>query len=704
LEKFAKGFFGSLFGDPAEVMNMTNATKKSLSELATFVTETSNSAAGMFRLSIINGEQFESTLLATVNTMQGLDEASRKVALLEIFKKLDVNAAPFIANLKTAKQEMMMLALLSSGALSQSIIDDLSATGSDAAMRHARAVYGLDQAYKNLFGTQQKINEEDAKNDGGPNGEGKLNALQERIKAIQNQTKAYIILRNAKIDEATATELSNDAEIASLVIANSKGKSLKYITGLVKEYKKALSDQAKAELQYMSGPNLFKAQLERSQAQANLREKLIDMQFAPQIKKENDALTVQEQKLKDINAQIEKVTRSQVEPIQAVIDSNNLALEKIALQEDSINEKYNKQIEALDKISSINQDIANIQRQRLSIADALTRGDISTAAQLMQDARAEQAQSAVGGQKDSLTATRDAAIAALGRNAIEKQNKELQLQINIIEATQLKTLEAQKQTIEDTITSINANITALNNQVTVAKEGALYSGKTKQDIDDLDELIAKATEAGIPFTAELLKQAGNAQALAAALASALATQKQLGSGATTIDEIKSGAKAGTITAETITPEQKAVVLQSIKDLNAKIQPQIKKLQSVIKGKALGGMVTKYMANGGAVGSDTVPAMLTPGEFIVNKAAAKAYGPMLSSINESKYPSMLGSNSGMSNLPINNISASVSDNSTAVYNYSLGFNINGTNSNPSDIARAVMTEIKRVDAQRIRGQR
>lgn len=42
----------------------------------------------MFRLSIINGEQFQSSLMATVNTMQGLDEASRKVALLEIFKNL----------------------------------------------------------------------------------------------------------------------------------------------------------------------------------------------------------------------------------------------------------------------------------------------------------------------------------------------------------------------------------------------------------------------------------------------------------------------------------------------------------------------------------------------------------------------------------------------------------------------------------------
>ena len=702
LQKFAKGFFGSLFGDPAEVMTMTDATKKSLSELATYVTETSNSAAGMFRLSIINGEQFESSLMATVNTMKGLDEASRRVALLEIFKKLDVNAAPFLQNLQTAKQQMMMIALLSSGVIGKDspIIKALSSKNSKV---RALGINGLTKAYQGLFGAMAKVNEEDKKNDiTGDNAKGKLNALQERIKAIKQQTQAYIILRNAKIDEATATELSNDAEIASLIIASSKGKSLKQIIALVKEYKKALADQTKAEFQYMSGPNLFQKQLERSQAQAALREKLIDMQFAPQIKKENDALAIQEKKLADINAQIEKVTRSQIEPIQAVIDSNNLALDKIALQEDAINQKYNTQIEALDKIASINQDIANIQRQRLSIADALTRGDISTAAQLMQDARAEQAQSAVSGQKDSLTATRDASIAALGRNAIEKQNKELQLQINIIESTQLKTLEAQKQTIEDTITSINSNITALNEQVRVIKEGALYSGRTKQDIDDLDDLIAKATAAGIPFTEQLLKQAGSAQALAAALASALASQKALGSGATTIAEIKAGVESGTITPQTITPEQKATIISSIQATTAKVKDAIAKLNN-ITGKNLGGMVTRYMANGGAVGSDTVPAMLTPGEFIVNKTATKAYKPLLERINESKYPSMLGS-SNASSIPVSNISTSVNDNSTAVYNYSLGFNISGANSSANDIARAVMTEIKNVDAQRIRGQR
>jgi TP901 family phage tail tape measure protein len=698
--KFIRGY-----GDAASetYVEFTNDAKKALSELGTFISETSKSSAGMFRLGIIDGKQFEASIYGVLETMNGLDEASRRVALLEIFKKLDINAAPFLANLQTAKQEMMLIALLSSGVLGKDS-PTLRALSSKDGKTKMRGINTLRILYENLFGAIAKVNEEDKKLDGGgATGAGKLNALQERIKAIKQQTNAYIILRNAKVDDATATELSNDAEIASLVIANSKGKSLKQIIALVNQYKAALAGQTKAEYQYMSGPNLFKKQLERSQAEANLREKLIDMQFAPQIKKENDALAVQEKRLADINAQIEKVTKSQVEPIQAVIDSNNLALDKIALKEDAINEKYNKQVEALDKIASINQNIANIQKQRLSIADALTRGDISTAAQLMQDARTEQAQSAVTGQKDALSATRDAAISALGRNEIEKQNKQLQLEINIIEATQLKTLQAQKQTIENTVESINLNITALNKQVEITKQGYIYSNGTKQDMDDLDDLIAKATAAGIPFTAELLKQAGSAQALAAALQLALATQQKLGSGATTIDEIKAGSKAGTITPQTITPQQQAVVLQSIKDLNAKIKPQLEKLQKLTGVKKMYGGLVKYMATGGAVGSDTIPAMLTPGEFIVNKAASKAYRPLLERINESKYPGMLGGG-GMTQIPVNNISTSMNDNSTAVYNYNLGFSINGANGSAKDIANAVMREIKNVDSQRIRGQR
>ena len=124
----------------------------------------------------------------------------------------------------------------------------------------------------------------------------------------------------------------------------------------------------------------------------------------------------------------------------------------------------------------------------------------------------------------------------------------------------------------------------------------------------------------------------------------------------------------------------------------------------INPMSMGGIVPKYFSSGGRIGSDSVPAMLTPGEFVVNKAASKKFGPLLSMLNESKYPSMIGGGNSGYTTPVNNVSSSVSDNSTAVYNYSLGFNINGNNSNANDIARAVMTQIKQVDSQRIRRQR
>lgn len=45
---------------------------------------------------------------------------------------------------------------------------------------------------------------------------------------------------------------------------------------------------------------------------------------------------------------------------------------------------------------------------------------------------------------------------------------------------------------------------------------------------------------------------------------------------------------------------------------------------VVKKKALGGLIHKF-ATGGAVGTDTVPALLTPGEFVINRSSAQKIG-------------------------------------------------------------------------------
>jgi hypothetical protein len=110
--------------------------------------------------------------------------------------------------------------------------------------------------------------------------------------------------------------------------------------------------------------------------------------------------------------------------------------------------------------------------------------------------------------------------------------------------------------------------------------------------------------------------------------------------------------------------------------------------------AMGGMVApKYFANGGMVmpkyfvggdlakGTDIIPAMLTPGEFVMTKHAVDNYGvDNLRAINSGAAPG------------------------NSVYN---GYNINvnvRSNSNPDQIANAVMTQIRQVNAQQVRGSK
>jgi hypothetical protein len=141
--------------------------------------------------------------------------------------------------------------------------------------------------------------------------------------------------------------------------------------------------------------------------------------------------------------------------------------------------------------------------------------------------------------------------------------------------------------------------------------------------------------------------------------------------------------------------------------------------------AMGGLVSpKYFAEGGmAQGTDTVPSMLTPGEFVVNKKATDMYGPLLAAINSSPAASLssmgaktfsqpvynmpsreyadVGGNVGVYSTSNNSPSLTALDNS--VYNYSLSVNVEGTNASPNDIANVVMNRIKTIESQQVRRQ-
>jgi hypothetical protein len=106
---------------------------------------------------------------------------------------------------------------------------------------------------------------------------------------------------------------------------------------------------------------------------------------------------------------------------------------------------------------------------------------------------------------------------------------------------------------------------------------------------------------------------------------------------------------------------------------------------------MGGLIPKYMAAGGfARGTDTIPAMLTPGEFVVKKFAVDNFGvDNLRDINNGTF---------------NNKSDSPGNTSSSVYNYGINVNVSNSNASTDEIARAVITQIKNIDNQRIRSQR
>jgi len=93
----------------------------------------------------------------------------------------------------------------------------------------------------------------------------------------------------------------------------------------------------------------------------------------------------------------------------------------------------------------------------------------------------------------------------------------------------------------------------------------------------------------------------------------------------------------------------------------------------IKNLAMGGLAKTF-------GSDRIPAMLTRGEYVIKRSAVESFGVgNLDKINNGTY------------------------NNGSVYNYNLSVNVK-SDSNPDQIARTVMDQIKRVDSQRIRGNR
>ena len=463
-------------------------------------------------------------------------------------------------------------------------------------------------------------------------------------------------------------------------------------------------------------------------------------------KKQRDIEINITRKIEDYQSQIDslqqQITAQFDKPIETLSSeseklSNDLSVMDHAAE--AINKKYDTQIDALTKISDINSQIANQERQKLTLADALTQGDISAAASAAQELRATNAENQANAQQEALQAARESEISSLTSPSgltrsqieerqyqisqqiygIEQQRKILQDQIVLIQETKIAPLENARLIAEREIRNLEDNIYLIQQNSLKTAQSRLDAEQLK--LDKLNEQLNAELDA-IEAQRDKWVETQNAidlakvssdkfkksmelnESLAKNLANAWSSVKDK-TVTLTINEVRtvstvyvgSGTTTGTGSTGT-TPKTTT---------SPKLSP-----------KMYGGYVNK-MASGGVVPGtgmiDKVPSLLTPGEFVVNRAATKAFGPALAKINDSKYPSMLSDANVITPTYVTALSNTISptnlsssnytnNNSSTVYNYSIGVTVAGSNSNPNDIARSVMKQIKNIDSQRIGAQR
>jgi hypothetical protein len=474
--------------------------------------------------------------------------------------------------------------------------------------------------------------------------------------------------------------------------------------------------------------------------------------------------------------------------------SNDLAL--MDKQAESINERYDAQAKALEDVANINQRILGQQKQQISLADALTQGDISAAAQMAQESRASEAEASSANAQNTLQAARQLEIdrlrnaAGLTRKqieqaqfvisqqvfALEEQREAVQARIQIkqdqifaieqarkIKLDEIKLIEdsiylleeqreavvllirgyedeiynikisqlepaqnaleiaqASLQAVRDELQARLDNIEAQRDAWQLAADAEMaakilageYNDVILKTIDHLNSVlllwqqIAAAAAAANAKTAvasgggedlnkyvppadtaeskeafedfiNLVEELDAAQA--AADEAAANSAQNIGSGADAAYDRKVAAAAAARLAAA-----QAAYDATLPEVDANFTGSGGGPGGRFSTMAMssGGMVKpKYFSVGGAArGTDTVPAMLTPGEFVMSKYAVNSYG----------VDKMKAMNSG-------------SYEGEKVYNYNLSVNVK-SDANPDDIARVVMTQIRQIDSQRIRTQR
>ena len=292
-----------------------------------------------------------------------------------------------------------------------------------------------------------------------------------------------------------------DAKTAAALEASIAGKSL---AGVQKE-RKTLGERSAVAgaVANVSAGALSAAQAELSRLQEGISETInsINKKYDAIIKGQQasiDALN------KTLNDKFEKQMKLKQERVAVL--SNDLTL--MDKQAESINEKYDAQVTALQEVQKVQEAITAQQQQQLGLADALTQGDLSAAAKAAQEMRAADAAQYGGGQLEALDLSRKNELDSLkgaesGLTRKQITDEQFQIQQDLYK---LETSPERKKILED-IEKLTEAIA--KNDENRANEIAAAEASLAAQISAQEEIVKNlktTADADAKITAELAQQ------------------------------------------------------------------------------------------------------------------------------------------------------------------------------------------------------
>jgi TP901 family phage tail tape measure protein len=398
--------------------------------------------------------------------------------------------------------------------------------------------------------------------------------------------------------------------------------------------------------------------------------KIIDRQISLNQRRIDDVL-----KLNEVEQDRIKGLERQNELDQRQVALRNKALDAISKKEDQINNVYNSRNAVLEKVTQLNDVMASQQKARMDLASALTSGDFGAAASAAQSLSSQYA-------SDQLNATKD---------ALEQQKQAELASITAEVNGQLMT----RQQLEDQIDQIGERVYQ-RNLIIQQQNDIIY--EREQQILPFKQAINGLEEQRLKLTRELEDAEYNKWK------TELDNLRTATKGWSTYWTSRRGGGAGSIGNAT-------------KSSSTKKKDQKKNFGGFIK-RAYGGMINfrgsneapppLLRANVGmevpGVGiTDKVPALLTPGEFVVRKSVAQQNMPFLKALNNQVFPDTASFSSGMES-PVVSDNSSSTINAPVYNNYNVSVNVAETDVSANDIANAVITKIRMQEGRGIRRNR